>query len=159
VPVDLNALVEDVARLVRGEFVRRRIALDVELAPGLPPVVGDPIQLQQVVLNVLMNAAEAVGAGADGGEWHVTVTTERTDTRVVVSVIDRGPGVPDEELPRIFEPFVTTKRGGMGLGLAICRRIIEAHGGEIGARRNGDRGLTCWFAVDAASTRTGGDVV
>jgi C4-dicarboxylate-specific signal transduction histidine kinase len=154
-PVDLNALVEDVVKLVRGEFLRRRIALDVALAPGLPPVVGDPIQLQQVVLNILMNAAEAVGAGADGGERHVTLTTERTDTRVVVSVIDRGPGVPDEELTRIFEPFVTTKRGGMGLGLAICRRIIDAHGGEIGVRRNVDRGLTCWFALEVASAGTG----
>ena len=154
-PVDLNALVEDVVKLVRGEFLRRRIALDVEPTPGLPPVLGDPIQLQQVVLNILMNAAEAVGADGDVGEQTVRLTTAATGSRVVVSVVDRGPGVPDEELTRIFEPFVTTKGRGLGLGLAICRRIMDAHGGEIGVRRNVDRGLTCWFALEAASAATG----
>jgi signal transduction histidine kinase len=80
----------------------------------------------------------------------VTVTTALTGRQVSVSVSDRGIGVSDLELEQMFDPFFTTKRDGMGLGLSICRTIINAHGGQISARRNGDRGLTCWFALDAA---------
>jgi signal transduction histidine kinase len=99
------------------------------------------------VLNLLMNAADAVST-ASGADRHVRVTTAACDDRVIVSVSDRGEAIPDAQFAKLFEPFFTTKREGMGLGLSICRTIMEAHGGEISARRNPDRGLTCWFVLD-----------
>jgi PAS domain S-box-containing protein len=151
-PVDVNAIVNDVLKLVHSNFIERRIAVDVVLGSNLPPVLGDRIQLQQVVLNVLMNAAEAVSAAKSPDNRFVQVTTAATETQVTVAVADRGPGVTDAEFEQMFDPFFTTKRDGMGLGLSICRTIINAHGGQISARRNGDRGLTCWFALDAAAS-------
>jgi C4-dicarboxylate-specific signal transduction histidine kinase len=148
--VDVNAIVNDVLKLVHSNFIERRIAVDVVLGSNLAPVLGDRIQLQQVVLNVLMNAAEAVSAAESPDDRFVRVTTAATETQVTVAVADRGPVVTDAEFEQMFDPFFTTKRDGMGLGLSICRTIINAHGGQISARRNGDRGLTCWFALDAA---------
>ena len=118
--------------------------------PDLPAVLGDRIQLQQVVLNILMNAAEAVSTAPDADNRHITVTTAAVGPEVTVAVADRGVGVSDTEFDQLFNPFFTTKRDGMGLGLSICRTIITAHGGHISARRNRDRGLTCWFALDRA---------
>jgi C4-dicarboxylate-specific signal transduction histidine kinase len=147
-PVDVNSLVTEVLALVHSDVVRRQISLDVTLAPNLDRVFGDRIQLQQVVLNLLMNACEAVRA-VDDGRRHVRLTTAAEHGRVVVSVSDRGIGFQDDQIDRMFEPFFTTTTEGMGLGLSICRAIIDAHGGLISAKPNPDHGLTCWFSLAA----------
>jgi PAS domain S-box-containing protein len=149
--VDVNAIVNDVLKLVHSNLIERQISIDVRLGADVPRVLGDRIELQQVVLNLLMNAAEAVSAaGAD--DRHVIVTTTVRGHQVVVSVTDRGAAVSDTAFAKMFEPFFTTKPDGMGLGLSICRAIMDAHGGEISATRNADRGLTCWFSLEAADT-------
>jgi PAS domain S-box-containing protein len=146
--VDVNSLVAEVLALAHSDVVRRQITLDVALAPELVPVFGDRIQLQQVVLNLLMNACEAVRA-LGVSQRHVRLTTSAEDGLVVVSVSDRGIGISDEQLDRMFEPFYTTTSDGMGLGLSICRAIIDSHGGQLSAKRNPDHGLTCWFGLAA----------
>jgi PAS domain S-box-containing protein len=147
-PVDVNSLVTEVLALVHSDMILRQISLDVALAPDLNRVYGDRIQLQQVVLNLLMNACEAVRS-VDVSRRHVSLTTDATDGRVVVSVSDRGIGFAGDHIDRMFEPFFTTTTEGMGLGLSICRTIIDAHGGLISARSNPDNGLTCWFSLAA----------
>ena len=156
-PVDVNSLVTEVLALVHSDVIRRQISLDVALAPDLDRVYGDRIQLQQVVLNLLMNACEAVRS-VDDGRRHVRVTTAAEDGRVVVSVSDRGIGFSDGQIDRMFEPFFTTTADGMGLGLSICRAIIDAHGGLISARPNPDHGLTCWFSLAALAPVEGARV-
>jgi PAS domain S-box-containing protein len=151
--VDVNSLVAEVLALAHSDVVRRQITLDVVLAPELATVFGDRIQLQQVVLNLLMNACEAVGS-VDVSQRHVSLTTRAENGLIVVSVSDRGIGIPDEQLDRMFEPFYTTTSDGMGLGLSICRAIIDSHGGRLSAQRNPDSGLTCWFSL-AALPKTG----
>jgi len=153
-PVDVNALVHDVVMLVRGSFAERRVALHVEYDEQLPVVVADRVQLQQVVLNLLLNAADASATIEQPDDRRVTVTTAVSGTQVSVSVTDRGVGFPGADLDRMFEPFFTTKEDGMGLGLSICRTIMEAHGGRMTAVRNPDRGLTCSFVLDAATPPT-----
>ena len=148
-PVDVNAIVSDVLMLARSNLIERRVSVVVRLGSDLPAVLGDRVQLQQVVLNLLMNAADAV-IGANVDDQSLIVTTAVTSGgQVTVSVTDRGIGISDAAFEQMFDPFFTTKGAGMGLGLSICRAIIEAHGGEISARRNSDRGLTCWFTLDS----------
>jgi PAS domain S-box-containing protein len=149
-PVDVNAIISDVLMLARSNFIERRIAVEIHLASHVPAVLGDRVQLQQVVLNLLMNAADAVSS-AHTDDRSITVATSASGAQVTVSVADRGVGVSDAALGQIFEPFFTTKAEGMGLGLSICRAIIDAHGGEISAKRNFDQGLTCWFTLSAAA--------
>jgi PAS domain S-box-containing protein len=145
--VDLNTIVNDVLGLVHSDFIQRRIRIDMQLGSLLPPVMGDRIQLQQVVLNILMNAAEAVSAQTPD-DRHVRVSTQLENGQVIVSVADRGAGISDAAFDQLFTPFYTTKADGMGLGLSIARTIMDAHGGRIHVTRNADRGLTCWFALD-----------
>ncbi len=146
--VDVNSLVTEVSALVHSDMVRHQVVLDVALAPDLRRVYGDRIQLQQVVLNLLMNACKAVRS-VDASRRHVRLTTAAQDGWVVVSVSDCGVGFADDQIDRMFEPFFTTTTEGMGLGLSICRTIIDAHGGLISARPNPDHGLTCWFSLAA----------
>lgn len=146
--VEVNSLVTEVSALVHSDMIRHQIALDVALAPDLKHVYCDRIQIQQVVLNLLMNACTAVRS-VDASRRQVRLTTAAQDGWVVVSVSDRGVGCPDDQLDRMFEPFFTTTTDGMGLGLSICRTIIDAHGGLISARPNPDHGLTCWFSLAA----------
>jgi PAS domain S-box-containing protein len=148
-PVDVNTIVDDVLMLARSSFIERRITIQVQRGADLPPVFGDRVQLEQVVLNILMNAADATTAAGQSDDRQVTVTTAVTDAQVSVSVADRGVGVTSVQLDQMFDPFFTTKDEGMGLGLSICRTIIDAHGGRISATRNPDRGLTCSFVIDA----------
>jgi PAS domain S-box-containing protein len=150
-PIDVNAIVDDVLKLVHSNLIERRISIGVELGADLPSVLGDRVQLQQVVLNILMNAADAVSAAEHADDRRVIVTTAASGARVSVAVADRGGGVTDVELDRMFDPFFTTKADGMGLGLSISRTIMDAHGGQISARRNSDRGLTCSFVLDATA--------
>jgi len=132
-PLAINPLVEDVLRLVSADAALRRITIVLELSAGLPVVQGDRIHLQQVVLNLILNAMEAMAKSATG-ERRITMRTRQTsDADVEISVTDSGPGIELPILPRLFEPFFTTKQNGMGMGLAICHRIVEAHAGRIRA--------------------------
>jgi PAS domain S-box-containing protein len=149
-PLDLNEVVQDVLKLVRNDLLNHDIRLQAEFAPDLPAIEGDRVQLQQVLLNLIVNATEAmVTVGAD--DRRLRVLTERADAdHVSVAVSDRGIGIPPAALGKIFDPFYTTKAGGMGLGLRVCRTIVEAHGGRIGAEPNADRGMTFRFTLPAA---------
>jgi len=147
-PLDVTTLIDEVLRLVRGEIVAHRILLEVDLEDCAPFVLGDRVQIQQVVLNLLINAFEGV-RDLEVAERRVILRMRAIGTEVVVSVGDRGIGLSDDELAQIFEPFYTTKRGGMGLGLAICRAIVTAHGGVLTAERNTDRGMTFSFRLTA----------
>ena len=141
-PVRVNALVDEVVQLLEGEMRRKRIAVRSSLAEALPPVLGDAVQLQQVLLNVLLNASEAIAA-TDGGPREIWITTGRREPDLLnVVVSDTGIGVKDTDLERIFERFVSAKPDGLGMGLPISRSIVQAHGGRIWATRNAERGVT-----------------
>jgi signal transduction histidine kinase len=147
--LDVNDMVDEVVGLVRGEMILQNVSLTLELSPRLCPVHGDRVQLQQVLLNLMVNALDAMKE-ASGGNRRVVVRSAASGAdSVEVSVEDSGVGVPADKLERIFEPFVTTKAHGMGLGLAICRSIIQAHGGRIGSSNNSGRGATFWFTLPA----------
>lgn len=145
--VDMNAVVEDVAGLVRSDAIFRNVALAVALAPRLPLVVGDRIQLQQVVLNLVLNGLDAM---KDAVERHLLVTTSTDEENgVSVMVSDHGPGVAERDLQRIFEPFYTTKAHGLGMGLAIARSLVESHGGRLRVENNKNDGATFTFTIPA----------
>jgi PAS domain S-box-containing protein len=142
-PLDLNALAEDVLELAHSELVERNIAVKRKLAPGLPDIRGDRVQLQQVVLNLIMNACEAMNGNGTVDRRRIEVSTVRDgNSRLRLTVADRGPGIPPELLDRIFEPFMTTKTDGLGLGLSICRSIVAAHDGRLWGVNNPDGGAT-----------------
>jgi two-component system sensor kinase FixL len=145
--VDINQVIEETTALTRNEFQASNIRLRFSLADSLPPVWADRIQIQQVVLNLLMNAKEAMNqAGTNPRE--ILVMTEQEDVETVkVSFRDRGPGMTSENLEKIFEPFYTTKTAGMGLGLAISRSIIASLGGRVWAAPNPDQGATLAFTL------------
>lgn len=147
--VDLNEIVRDTLQLVRTEAIERNISVELDLAPVLPSVLGDRVQLQQVILNLLLNAVEAM-AGPDSHRSLVVRTEERGDA-VIVSVQDSGRGLGDAELQRIFDAFYTTKPEGLGMGLSISQSIVDAHGGRLWGKRNADRGMTFEFSLPAAA--------
>ena len=131
VEVEVNAVVRGVLALVERDATRRGVEIAIELAP-LPPVRGDAVHLEQVVLNLVLNAFESM-ADTPAGQRRVTLRTEEAGDGVEISIEDSGPGFAPDQLDRLFEAYFTTKRHGMGLGLAIARFIVEAHGGRIGA--------------------------
>ncbi len=134
-PVDLNQVVRDVVRMLDDRIQADRISLQLRLGRNLPPVSGAETQLQQVILNLLTNAIEAARETTVPPP-RVVISTRRSDGRVVeVAVRDNGPGVPNGDTEAIFAPFFTTKPGGIGMGLAICRSITEAHQGQLRAER------------------------
>jgi signal transduction histidine kinase len=141
-PCDLNGLIVDVLRLLDADLARAGVSTELRLREDLPRVRGDAIQLQQVILNLALNAEDAMGDGAGGPRRLTVETAKRAPDRVEVCVRDNGVGVTGADLERIFEPFVTTKTTGLGMGLSISRSIVEAHGGTIRAERNPDRGLS-----------------
>lgn len=132
--LNINQLIEDVVPLVRSEAVRHRALLRLDLAADLPAVHGDPIELQQVIINLILNALQAMATVEDRPRNAVITTHADGDDNVLLEVRDSGPGIDPEHATKIFEAFFTTKPGGMGMGLSICRSIIEAHGGELTAR-------------------------
>jgi two-component system sensor kinase FixL len=159
--LDVRDLVGDVTALVRADFARKRIHVVCVFEPDLPPVAGDPVQLQQVILNLLLNAGEAIAHAADGPREIAVTTTRSAEGRVEIAIRDSGTGASDAVLHRMFEPFVTTKAEGLGIGLAISRSIVQAHGGRLWASVNRGRGLTlhlelpCSAAPAPGHPRTG----
>ena len=146
-PVDLNEMVLEVLRLVSNDLLIQRVTAHTDLAPGLPEVTADRVQVQQVLLNLILNGCHAMNNG-HGGERRIVLRTEAAEGEgVQVTVSDRGVGIPDQDLERIFEPFFTTRNGGVGLGLSLCRSIIAAHGGKLWAVNNGDGGASFQFAL------------
>ena len=132
-PLAINPLVGDVFRLVGADAALRRITITPELSPHLPLIEGDQIHLQQLLLNLILNAMEAIDKHANGLRRVVVRTGSSSGEFMEISVSDSGPGIDAASLPRLFEPFFTTKKTGMGMGLAICRQIVEAHAGRITA--------------------------
>jgi PAS domain S-box-containing protein len=146
-PLDLNEVVEDALPLVQREVADHRVSLVLDLAEDVPPVLGDHIQLQQVVMNLLVNAIQAMAPMTDRPR-ELAVRTRSQDTHeVVVAVQDSGPGIAPETESQLFNAFFTTKADGMGMGLSICRSIIEVHGGRVWASRNPDAGATFQFSL------------
>jgi PAS domain S-box-containing protein len=150
-PLDLNDVAREVLDLTHSDLLARRISISTRLASPLPPVLGDRVQLQQVVLNLMLNACEAMNDTSDG-DRRITLETGVDNGFVQMSLSDRGVGIPEHQLEAVFEPFVTFREQGLGLGLAISRSIIVAHGGRILAENNADRGSTfrCFLPVTPA---------
>jgi len=149
-PLDLNAVVETVRIFLGPELARRRVKLEVVLAGGLPAVLGDAVQLQQVLVNLLMNGIEAMERVAPA-ERRLRVRTSADREGVHLEVADAGPGLDPEIRSRLFEPFFTTKPSGLGMGLAICRSIVQAHGGHIRVAPRPGPGTTIQIQLPARS--------
>jgi len=145
--LDLNEAIEDVIALVRGELLKYRVSVQTQLAEGLSPVRGDRVQLQQVMLNLILNAIEAMTSVEDEARELVVSTQSYAAEGLLVGVGDSGPGVAPEDRERIFGSFYTTKSGGVGIGLSICRSIIDAHGGRLWADAHQPRGAILKFTL------------
>jgi len=148
VPLDVNALVRAVLALLRGDLEKRKIALETALSAGLPTIFGRPIQLQQVILNVIINAAEAMDSASDRPR-RLRVASAREGEGVMIAVEDSGVGVEPQHIERIFEPLFTTKSQRIGMGLSICRSIVEAHGGSLSASPRDPYGLALRISLPA----------
>jgi PAS domain S-box-containing protein len=146
-PLDINDVVNEVVALVQRELVNYRVSLRAELAPALPTIVADRIQLQQVIINLVINGIEAMESVTDRPR-KLTIRSLRSGPReVLVAVEDCGVGISAESADRLFDAFVTTKSTGMGMGLSICRSIIEAYGGRISVTNNAGPGATSQFTL------------
>ena len=166
-PLDINLVIQEVLMLIQAELQKHRVSLRTEFAVGLPTILGDKIQLQQVILNLVVNAIEAMSGVADNqrelylssqkiteslsdtGQETIDAKTpgEQELTSLLIAVRDAGPGLDPTELKRVFETFYTTKSHGMGMGLAISRSIIEAHNGSLWVTANAPRGAVFQFKL------------
>ena len=150
--IEINGLTLETIALTRGEAAKHDISVQTRFGEGLPPVQGDRVQLQQVIFNLMMNAVEAMSGGGEGPR-ELLISTEKAEADdVLVAVRDTGPGLSPANLGRVFEAFYTTKSSGLGMGLSICRSIIEAHGGQLWATANAPRGALFQFTVPAPQT-------
>jgi signal transduction histidine kinase len=147
VSLDLNDIVSEVAWLLRSDAIIRTVSMSLELAPDLPRVRGDRVQLQQVVLNLVLNGLEAMREPGAGDRTLVIRTARDGAAAVAVAVQDSGIGIDEKDVDRLFQPLYTTKAEGLGMGLAIARTIVDAHGGQLGAATNGHGGATFHFTV------------
>jgi C4-dicarboxylate-specific signal transduction histidine kinase len=147
--VDLNSAILEVTALSHSEAVKADVTVDTKLAGELPRIQGDRVQLQQVMLNLIVNAIQSMSGVEDGNRELQISTVSIEPEGVCVAVRDTGHGLRPESLPRLFEPFYTTKPDGMGMGLSICRSIIEAHGGRLWATRCEPRGALFQFTIPA----------
>jgi len=145
--LDINDTILETITLTRSELERHRIALQTELGNGLPRIWGDRVQLQQVILNLVMNAIEAMSEISEGSRELLISTSIDAPGGVIVAVRDSGPGLKPDSLARLFDPFYTTKPAGMGMGLSICRSITEAHGGRLWAAPNTPKGAVFQFTL------------
>lgn len=143
--VDLNEVILDVVKLMRSDLINRNVTVDTDLAQNLPAVTGDRVQLQQVLLNLALNGCEAM-ADYNSSERRLLIASQWENGAVRVSVTDHGCGIPEEKMEQVFERFFTTKKKGMGLGLSVCRTIIDAHRGKVWAT-NGGCGATFHFSL------------
>ena len=145
-PIDVNELVRETAALVTPVAGSKGVRVELDLTTDSAPIVGDWIHLQQVLVNMMLNAMEAM-SDTSRGHRHLTVRTLRYDDHVQIAVKDAGHGIRGEHVSQIFEPFFTTKGQGMGIGLSISRTIVEAHGGRVAAQNNAEGGATVWFTI------------
>ena len=152
--VDINDAIADVDVLIHSEALKSHVSVETDLASCLPRVKGDRVQLQQVILNLIVNAIQAM-SGFDSDRRELRISTDAADAEGVrVGVQDNGPGLTPESLPRLFEPFYTTKAEGMGMGLAICHSIVEAHGGRLWATACEPHGALFQFTIPAERETT-----
>jgi C4-dicarboxylate-specific signal transduction histidine kinase len=147
--LDINAGIREVIELTRGESVKNGISMQAELADGLPLIEGDRVQLQQVILNLIVNAVEAMSDDSDGTRELLVSSRKADPGGVLVGVRDSGPGLAPETREHVFDAFYTTKPGGLGMGLSICHSIIEAHGGRLWVSANLPRGASFQFDLPA----------
>ena len=151
--LDLASLIRDVVALLHSDAILQNVNIALELDDNLPAVRGDKVQLQQVVLNLMLNAFDAM-KDCPASERVVQLRLEDNGMGLIQgSVRDRGTGLSGDKLDKIFQPFYTTKGDGLGMGLSICRSIIEAHGGRLWVENNPDRGATFYFTVLMAPAR------
>jgi signal transduction histidine kinase len=150
-PFELNALIEESVVLIQREIGVHAVELDLQLAQGELTIVGDRVQLQQVVINLMMNAIQAMATVA-GRPRRLALRSARTaDNEVRVDVEDSGPGIAETDLQQLFQPFFTTRAEGMGMGLSICRSIVESHGGRIRAAAQPGCGATMSFVLPTST--------
>jgi len=148
VRLDINQTIQEVVLLMQNEAVRKGVAIRMDLATNVPPVLGDRIQLQQVILNLVMNGIEAMDTVTDRPREMVIRSSAQESDKVLVAVQDSGIGIGSQNLDKIFDTFYTTKLQGMGMGLAISRSIVENHGGRLWAVPNDGPGATFQFTLD-----------
>ena len=151
--VSINTLVTDVLELIHNDLVTQNVVVDTQLAQNLPTVTGDPVQLQQVLLNLVINACDAMNS-CKTSERRLLISTGigKENGAVIVSVSDRGEGIHEEDMERVFEPFFTTKEKGMGLGSSVCRTIVAAHRGKLWATNNRKCGATFCFTLPTVAS-------
>ena len=150
-PVPLQSIIEPVVRIMESEIQNRGCEVKIRLPEDLPPILADKLQIQLVLINLLRNASRSVKVRENRDERVIRIQARRiSDPEVQVEVVDRGMGIPVERLAELFEPFSSDKAGGMGMGLAICRLIIEAHGGRIGYEPNPSGGAILRFTLRVA---------
>jgi signal transduction histidine kinase len=151
VPLDINDVVKEVVALVQREMESRQVLPRIELASALPPILGDRVQLQQVIINLVMNGVEAMQSVSDRPRELVLRSQQHENHRVLITVTDSGVGISAENADRLFNAFFTTKSSGMGMGLSICRSIVEAHGGRLWTTANVPHGATFQFTLPASA--------
>ena len=145
--LEVNEAIVEVIALTRGEVMKNNVSVQTQLAERLPLIQGDRVQLQQVILNLIINAVEAMSSVSKGARGLLIGTWKDASDKVLVAVQDSGPGLKPEDCERLFDSFYTTKPGGMGMGLSICRSIVEAHGGRIWSIPNAGPGITVQFTL------------
>jgi signal transduction histidine kinase len=150
-PLDVGELIDDSLLLMQREIRDHRVSLRRDLAPTLPHVLGDRVQLQQVVINLVLNAMEAMASITDRPR-DLTIRSWSDGDQVLVAIQDSGTGIDPDRIDHLFGSFYTTKPGGLGMGLSICRSIIEAHGGKLWASPNVGPGATFQFTLQPAPT-------
>jgi two-component system sensor kinase FixL len=150
IPTDINQVVRDISNLVKADLERRAITLKLELSPALPILDADPVELEQVLNNLVRNAADSLEQSASLPR-EIRIETGLQDDNIIVAVTDNGPGIADTVLPRLFEPFFTTKQDGMGLGLSLCATLVERIGGRITADNAPESGAQFTIIMPAAS--------
>jgi signal transduction histidine kinase len=146
-PLDVNDVINGVIALIQSELISHQVLLRTELAPALPRIVGDRVQLQQVIINLVMNGIEAMQSVTDRPRELVVRSGQDQAGQALISVADCGVGIDVENADRLFNPFFTTKSSGMGMGLSICRSIMEVHGGRLWATSNLPHGATFQFSL------------
>lgn len=150
-PIEINAIVSEVLRLMRSDLLNSSVIANIELAPGLPNAYADRVQVQQVLINLIANACEAMSEVVASSRQLIVRTALTVEREICVSVSDMGTGISDRHLSRLFDPFFTTKPQGLGLGLSVCRTILDGQGGRLWAANNTTRGATFYFTLPVAA--------